>query len=135
MKILRYFLISVDVAAVAVLLAIPIGKVLGVIHEEIDAAAVFGWLIFFVPLCSSAFALWGIVRSHPMFTRIFVVIAVPGCFLMAFVSILTTWSAPTVFMQIGLGAAVILGLNVLALWDAFVARVKSLPSQSHVSGT
>ena len=80
-----------------------------------------------------AVALWGIVRSNPVLTRLFVVIAMPGSFLMAFVSIFTTWNAPSMFMQIGVGAAVILGMNALALWEPFVARVASLPSESQQS--
>ena len=50
-KQLRLLLIIANAAAIAVLLAIPIGKLYGFVEEEVGAAAVFGWLIFLFP-CS-----------------------------------------------------------------------------------
>jgi len=129
-KKLRIFLILANIAAIAGLLAIPIGKLLGVVKNEVDAAAVIGWLIFFVPLLASALALWSIQFSRPALTRPFVVIAMPGSFLVAFLSFLTYWKGPSDFAQIGIGMTILLGLNVLALWEPFKAQLESPTPES-----
>jgi hypothetical protein len=41
MKRLRIFLIVANTAAMAALLAIPVGKLFGVVEQEVDAAAAF----------------------------------------------------------------------------------------------
>jgi hypothetical protein len=124
-KLLRILLIVANTLAMSGLLAIPIGKLFGVVEEEVDAAAVFGWLIFFVPLLASALALWGIQFSRPALRRPFVIIAMPGSFLVAFVSLYTYWKGPADFAQFGIGASILLGLNVLALWEPFRAHLES----------
>ena len=130
MKRLGIFLIVADTAAMAALLAIPVGKLFGVVEQEVDAAAVFGWLIFFVPLLASALALWSIRFSRPALTRPFVIIAMPGSFLVAFLSLFTFWKGPPEFAQIGIGATILLGLNVLALWEPFKLHLESPTPES-----
>lgn len=125
MKQLRLVLVVANATAIAVLLAIPIGKLFGVVEEEVDAAAVFGWLIFFVPLLASALALWGIQFSLAALTRPSVIVAMPGSFLLAFLSLFTYWRGPSDFAQIGIGATILFGLNVLALWEPFKDRLES----------
>jgi hypothetical protein len=124
-KQLRLVLVVANATAIAVLLAIPIGKLFGVVEEEVDAAAVFGWLIFFVPLLASALALWGIQFSRAALTRPSVIVAMPGSFLLAFLSLFTYWRGPSDFAQIGIGATILFGLNVLALWEPFKDRLES----------
>lgn len=130
MKKLRIFLIVANAAAIACLLAIPIGKLFGVVEKEVDAAAAFGWLIFFVPLLGSALALWGIQFPRPALTRPSVMIAMPGSFLVAFLSLFTYWKGPSDFAQIGIGATILLGLNVLALWEPFKVHLESPTPES-----
>jgi hypothetical protein len=77
---LRFVLIVLNGAAIAVLLAIPIGKLLGVLHEEVDTAAIFGWFIFFIPAAASLLALWGIQFSRPSLTRPSIAVALLGSF-------------------------------------------------------
>ena len=125
LKQLQLVLIFANTMATAVLLAIPVGKLFGFVEEEIDAAAMFGWLMFFVPLLASALALWGIRFSRPGLTRPFVIVAMPGSFLLGFVSLYTLWKGPPEFAQIGAGATILFGLNVIALWDAFRLRLES----------
>ena len=125
MSLLRILLIIANTAASLVLLAVPIGKLLGVIEETIDAAAISGWLMFFIPLFASAFGLCGIHLSRSAFARPFVIIAMPGSFLMAFVSVLTTWNSPSNFSQVGIAAAVLLTFNVLILWKPFTRYLAS----------
>jgi len=96
-----------------------------VVEEELDAAAVLGWSIFFVPFLASALALSGIQASRPALTRPFVFIAMPGSFLVAFLPLITYWKAPPDFAQIGIGATILLGLNVLALWEPFKVHLES----------
>ena len=130
MKLLRNLLIVANVGAMAGLLAIPIGKLFGMVDEEVDAAAMFGWLIFFVPIFASALALCGIQFSRPALTRPFVIIAMPSSFLVAFLSLFAYWKGPSDFEQIGIGATIFLGLNVLALWQPFKARLESPTPES-----
>ena len=125
MKKLRILLIVANTAAVSALLAIPIGKLFGAVETEVDAAAASGWLIFFVPLLASALSLWGIQFSRPALTRLFVTVAMPGSFLVAFVVLFAYWKGPSDFAQLGIGATILLGLNVLALWEPFKARLES----------
>lgn len=122
---LRLVLIVANGAAIAVLLAIPIGKLLGVIEEPVGAAAVFGWLIFFVPLIASLLALWGIHFSRPSLTRPSVAVALLGSFLVAVLSLAMSLMNPPGTPLIGIGAAILLGLNVLVLWQPFLARIQS----------
>ena len=89
MKQLRLLLIVANAAAMAVLLAIPFGKLFGLVEEEVGTAAVFGWLIYFVPLLTSALALWGIHFARPALTRPSVIVAMPGSFLIALLSLYT----------------------------------------------
>ncbi len=130
MKQLRLVLIVANAAAIAVFLAIPIGKLLGVVDEELDAAAMFGWLIFFVPLLASALALWGIQFSRPALTRPSVIVAMPGSFLVTFLSLFTIWKGPPDFAEIGIGATIVFGLNVVTLWEPFKNRLESLIPES-----
>jgi hypothetical protein len=123
MKPLRVLLIVGNTLAVAVLLAIPIGKLFGVVEEEVNAAAMFGWFIYFVPTLASVLALWGIQFSRSALTRLFVTVGMPGSFLVAILSFVMYLRAPSAFAQIGIGAAILLGLNVLALWEPFRERV------------
>jgi hypothetical protein len=95
------------------------------VAEEVDAAAVIGWLIFFVPLLASALALCGIQFSRLPLACSFVIIAMPGSFLLAFLSLFTYWKGPSDFAQIAIGATILLSLNVLALWEPFKARIES----------
>ena len=135
MKKLRLILILANTAAIAVLLAIPIGKLFGMVEEEVDAAAVVGWVIFFVPLLASALALWGIQFSRPALTRPFVIVAMPGSFLVTFLSLFTYWKGPSDFAQIGIGAAILFGLDVLALWGPFKDRLESpVPESQDTDG-
>jgi hypothetical protein len=124
MKQLRLVLIVANAAAMAVLLAIPIGKLFGLVEEEVDAAAVFGWFIFFVPLLTSELALWGIHFARPALTRPSVIVAMPGSFLIAFLSLYTYFMGPSAFMVIGIGATIIFSLNVLLLWKPFKDRLE-----------
>lgn len=119
MKQFRLVLIVANTTAIAVLLAIPIGKLFGVVKEEVDAAFVFGWLIFFILLLASALALCGIQFSRATLTRSTVIIAMPGSFLVTFLALFTYWKGPSSFTQIGVRASVLFGLNVLALWEPF----------------
>ncbi len=130
MKQLRFVLIVANATAIAVLLAIPIGKLFGVVEEEVGAAAVFGWLIFFAPLLASALALWGIQFSRPSLTRPSVIVAMPGSFLVAFLSLFTYWKGPSDFAQIGIGATILFCLNVLILWEPFKDRLESPTPES-----
>ena len=127
MKQLRLILIVANTTAIAVLLAIPIGKLFGMVEEEVDTAAMIGWSIFFVPLLASALALWGIQFSRPALTRPFVIVAMPGSFLVAFLALFTFWKGPSDFAQIGIAATILFGLNVLALWEPFKDRLESAP--------
>ena len=124
MKQLRLVLIIANIAAMAVLLAIPIGKLFGLVEEEVDTAVVSGWLIFFVPLLASALALWGIHFAIPALTRPSVIIAMPGSFLIALLSLYTYIMGPPTFMVFGLGATIIFSLNVLVLWKPFKDRLE-----------
>ena len=123
-------LIVLNAAAITMLLAIPIGRYVGFVEQEVDAAAAIGWLIFFVPLFASALGLWGVHTSRPAFSRPFVIIAMPGSFLVAFVSLFIYWNAPSDFAQIGIGASILLGLNVLTLWEPFKAHLELPTSES-----
>lgn len=129
-KQLRLVLILANATAIAVLLAIPFGKLFGLVEEEVGAAAVFGWLIFFVPLLASALALWGIRFSRPALTRPSVIVAMPGSFLVTFLSLYTYWKGPSDFAQIGIGATILFVLNVMALWEPFKDRLESPDSVS-----
>jgi hypothetical protein len=124
-KPLRLILIVANTAAIAILLAIPIGKLFGAVEQLVDTAAVFGWIIFFVPLLASALALWGIQFSRAALTRSAVIVGMPGSFLAAFLSLFTYWKGPSDFAQIGVGATILFGLNVLALWKSFIDRLES----------
>ncbi len=124
MKLLRILLIVANAGSIAGLLAIPIGKLFGVIDEKVGAAAVVGWLIFFVPLLASALALCGTQFSRPALMRLFVIIAMPGSFLVAFLSLYTYWKGPSDFAQIGIWGTALFGLNVLALWNPFKAHLE-----------
>ncbi len=124
-KLLRIPLILANAAALLVLLAIPVGRLSGAIEEEVGAAAVMGWLMFFVPLLAAVLGLWGVHFSRPALTRPFVFIAMPGSFLMACVSLFTYWKGPPNFAEIGIGATILLGLNVLVLWEPFIANLES----------
>ncbi len=121
----RFVLILLNGAAIAVLLAIPIGKLLGVIEEPVGAAAVFGWLIFFVPLIASLLSLWGIRFSRPSLTRPSVAVALLGSFLVAILALASSVAGPPGTRLIGVGATILFGLNVLALWRPFLARIQS----------
>lgn len=124
MKQLRLVLIIANAAAMCVLLGIPIGKLFGLVEKEVGAAAVFGWLIFFVPLLASALALWGIQFARPALTRPSVIVAMPGSFLTAFLGLYTYLIGPSDFLHVGIGATIILSLNVLALWGPFKDRLE-----------
>lgn len=124
MKQLRFVLIVANAAAIAVLLAIPIGKLLSVIEEPVGAAAVFGWMIFFVPLMASLLALWGIRFSRPSLTRPSVAVALVGSFLVGVVALASSVAGPPGTLLIGVGATLLLGLNVLALWEPFLERLR-----------
>ena len=130
MKALRILLAVANMMAVAALLAIPIGKLFGVVEQQVDAAAVIGWLIFFVPLLASALALLGSQCSRPALTRPLVMIAMPGSFLVALLSLFTSWQGPPDFALIGFTTMVLLGLNVLALWQLFKACLESPSTDS-----
>ena len=130
MNKLRIVLIAANAAAAAVLLAIPIGKLLGVVEQEVDAAAVIGWLIFFVPLLTSALGLCGIQFSRPVLTRSMVLIAMPGSFLVAFLALYTFWQGPSDFLQIAIAMTVLLAFNVVALWQPFKDHLEPPNSQS-----
>lgn len=125
MKLLRPVLLVANAAAIAVLLAIPIGKLSGAVQAEVGAAAVFGWLVFFVPSLASALALCGIVFARPALARQFVIVAMPGSFLVACLSLYTFWKGPPEFAGIGIPAMVLFALDVLALWEPFKDRLES----------
>ena len=108
----------------------PYGKLFGFVEEEVGAAAVFGWLIFFVPLLASALALCGIYFSRSALTRPTVIIAMPGSFLIAFLPLFMYWKDSSNFIEIGIGATILFGLNVLALWEPFKDRLESPSSES-----
>lgn len=122
---LRFVLIVLNGAAIAVLLAIPIGKLLGVLHEEVDTAAIFGWFIFFIPAAASLLALWGIQFSRPSLTRPSVAVALLGSFLVGVLALASSVAGPPGTLLIGVGATILFGLNVLALWRPFLARIQS----------
>ena len=130
MKQLRLVLLAANTMAIAVLLAIPIGKLIGAVEEEVDAAAIFGWLIFFIPLLACVLALWGLWFPRPVLTRSFVIVAMPGSFLVALLSVYTYWKGSSDFAHMGIGAAVLFSLNVLALWGPFKDRLESPPPES-----
>lgn len=129
MKQLRLLLIIANAAAIALLLAIPIGKLFGFVEEEVGAAAVFGWLIFFVPLLASALALCGIYFARSALTRQTIIIAMPGSFLIAFLPLFMYWKDSSNFIEIGIGTTILFGLNVLALWVPFKDRLESPSSE------
>ena len=130
MKYLRLALLLANTGAIAVLLAIPIGKVFHTVKAEMDAAAVFGWLIFFVPMFASALALAGLRFSRPVLTRRSVAIAMPGSFLGAWLALFTYLRGPANFVLIGIGLTILFGCNVLALWDPFKDCVRSAAGNS-----
>ena len=130
MKQLRLLLIIANAAAISVLLAIPIGKLFGFVEEEVGVAAVFGWLIFFVPLLASALALYGIFFSRTALTRATVIVAMPGSFLITFLPLFMFWKDPSNFTQIGIGVSILFGFNTLALWEPFKDRLESQSSES-----
>ena len=130
MKPLRLILIVANTGAIAVLLAIPVGKLFGVVEQEVDTAAVFGWMIFFVPLLASALALWGIQFSRGALTRPAVIVGMPGSFRVACLSLFTYWKGPSDFAQIEVGATILFGLNVLALWKPFINRLEQQNPES-----
>jgi hypothetical protein len=111
-------------------LAIPIGKLFGFVEEEVDTAAVIGWLIFFIPLLASLLSLCGIYFSRTALTRPTVVIAMPGSFLIAFLPLFMYWKDPFNFIQIGIGTTILFGLNVLALWEPYKDRLESSSSNA-----
>ena len=113
-----------NIAAIAFLLAIPFGKLFGFVEQGVDTAAVYGWLIFFTPLLASALALAGIHFSRLSITRRSVIIAMPGSFLIALLSLYTYFMAPSAFEAIALGATIIFTLNVLFLWEPFKDRLE-----------
>ena len=127
---LRIALILLNAALLAVLLAIPIGKLLGVLEAKVPTAAIFGWLLFFVPALASALALWGLQFSKPGLTRRFVVVAMPGSFLAAFVSLYACWEGPAHLARMGIGFTILFSLDVLALWLPFKDRLESATSAS-----
>ncbi len=119
MQWLRLILILLNIAATGFLLAIPFGKLFGFVTQEVDAAAVYGWIIFFVPFLASALALLGIQYARPRLARPSVLVAMPGSFLIALLSFYTFFMGPPAFKLMGLGAAAIFSLNVLLLWVPF----------------
>ena len=119
-----------NAAATAVLLAIPVGRVFEFVEQELDATAVFGWLIFFVPLFGSAVALLGIQISASALTRPFAIIAMPGSFMVAFLALFTYWRGASDFAQVAIGVTILLGLNVLALWEPFKVQLDSSTPKS-----
>ncbi len=132
MKRLRFILIIANSAAIAILLAIPIGKLLAVVDEDLGAAGVFGWLIFLVPTLASVLALWGIHFSQRALTLPSVIVAMPGSFLVAFLSLFTYWKGPPEFAPIGIGATILFSLNVIVLWTPFKERLE-LPTSDESS--
>lgn len=122
---LNVLVIVLNTAAIAVLLAIPIGKLLGVIEGEVGTAAVLGWLIFFVPLLATVVALWGLQFSRPALTDASVTVAMPGSFLVAFLSVITSLRSPSDLTRIGIGATTLFALNVFTLWRPFLARIQT----------
>ena len=123
-KPLRLLLLLANSSAVAVLLAIPVGKLFGFIEQEVDAAAVNGWFLFFVPFLTSAMAIAGIHFSRSELAQPTVMVAMPGSFLIALLSLYIVMAGPPAFTVIGLGAAIILSLNVVMLWQPFLERIK-----------
>lgn len=124
-KALRILLVAANTVATVALLAIPVGKLLGVVAQAVDAAAVFGWVIFFVPLLASALALSGIQFSRPAHTRSFVLVAMPGSFVVAFLGLYTVWQGPPEFARIGLTTTILLTGNVVALWLPFKDQLQA----------
>jgi hypothetical protein len=129
MKQLRLLLIVGNTLAVAVLVLIPVGKLLGVLHEEVDTAAIIGWFIFFIPATASLLALWGVQFSRPALSRPFVATALVGSVLLMLLSALMSRSLflasrPDI-APIGMGATILFGLNVLTLWTPFRERLES----------
>jgi hypothetical protein len=102
MKQLRVLLIVGNAMAVTVLVLIPVGKLLGVLHEEVDTAAIIGWFIFFIPAAASLLALWGVQFSRPALMSRSLFLA----------------SRPDI-APIGMGATILFGFNVPALWTPF----------------
>ena len=129
-KLCILVLVAANTVAVAVLLAIPIGKLLGLVEEEVDATAVFGWLIFFVPLLTSAYALWNVQSSPSALKRPAVLIAMPGSFLAAFATLFTLFKSSFDFASIAIPVTILLGLNVLALWEPFKDHLQSSAHES-----
>ena len=125
MPTLRILLITANFASMAVLLAIPIGKLLDMVAQQMDAATVFGWFVFFVPLLAASLTLWGIQFNRPALTRPFVAFAMLGSFLTACLSLYTFLMGPIDFSKIAIGAAILYGFNVLTLWEPFKDYLES----------
>ena len=125
MKQLQFLLIVANTAAIACLMAIPIGKLLGMVAQALDGAVVFGWLVFFVPSLASVLALWGIQFTHAVLIRLFVSVAMPGSFLVACLALYMVWKGPSDLVQVGIGATILYAVNVLALWEPFKEYIES----------
>ena len=116
----RALLSAANLAAAGVLLAIPIGKLMKLIDAEIDSAAIFGWFVYFTPMFASAVALWVGRFPNAAFVHGCIIVALPGSFLMAALSIYMFAVAPPQFELFTAIAAGLLTLNVVALWRPFV---------------
>lgn len=119
MKHMRFVLMIANAAAMVVLLAIPVGKVFGWIEQDIEAAAVYGWLIYFVPVLAAALALWGIRRPRAVLGRRALFVAMPGSFLLACLSVYSAWQGPPGIRAIAIVATILFALNTWALWGPF----------------
>ncbi len=120
----RALLSAANLAAAGVLLAIPIGKLMKLIDVDIEPAAVYGWFVYFTPLFASAVALWVWRFPNASFVRACNLVALPGSFLMAALSIYMFAMAPTEFERFAAIAAILLTLNVIALWRPFVKQLE-----------
>ncbi len=122
MSRLRILLIVANLAAVGTLLAVPLGRLLGWIEAALEAAAVIGWLMYFVPALASALALFSIQRAHTPRSGRAILVAMPGSFLLACLSLYAALRGPSAW--IGAGATILFALNVWALWVPFLERLQ-----------
>jgi hypothetical protein len=130
MKQLRLLLIVGNASVVILLLMIPAGKLVGALERGFTDTAFIGWLIYTIPALASLFALWGVQFSRVVLSRSTLATAIVGSTVLTILSALVARSLymtgrPDV-APIGIGAAILFGLNVFALWGPF--RMRKTPS-------
>ncbi len=114
-----------NTVVVAALLAIPIGRSLHLIEQELGSAGTIGWLLFFIPSFNAALALYSARRTSGRLTRFAVAIAFLGSFLLVPVTLFSAYSGPAQTRLLGGAVGVLFALNTVVLWTDFLEVVRS----------